>query len=140
MWRRISDREIDEFLAREEQKRKSLLRPFLWASLWAGCLSYAYYMGFRGGARGFYVFAQHSRFTWITIVAGLITFVIVFTIISRRQRRGESFFARTDLALLCVECYGPATLVDYGICKCGARPEPYEFYQWDETADAPLTL
>jgi len=133
MWIKKSDLEINEFILREERKRKRLIRPFIWAFVWAGFVMLLHYLGFRGGTRGFYAFSPHVGFSSRTLTMGLMAFAVIFALVYYRQRRGMTFFIGGDDAWLCIDCYKPSSPDVSYLCPCGGQLEPYEYYRWEES-------
>lgn len=131
MWIKRSDSEIAEFHALQKRKRTSLVRPILHGAIWGSLVMGAYYLGFRGGGRGFYLIAQYSRFTLSTAIMGIFTFAVVAGLVYHYQKSGKTFFESHD-TWLCSKCYEPGSTTPENICGCGGRLEPYEYYVWEE--------
>lgn len=131
MWIKRSDSQIAEFHALKTRKRKSLVRPIIHGAIWGSLVTTAYYLGFRGGGRGYYLIAQNSRFTASTAIMGIFAFVAVAGVVYYYQMRGMTFFESHD-TWLCSKCYEPGSTNPENICSCGGRLEPYEYYLWQE--------
>lgn len=89
MWIRRSEEEIQSYLNGQEAKRKSLLRPLLFAlALTFGALI-LYLVGYRGGSlrMGIVLLSDRGSLTLGTVGAGVFLFVIFFAFTLRWQRR-----------------------------------------------------
>ena len=139
MWARRSDEEIREYLEREEAKRRSLLRPFLFAlGLTAGALA-LYALGYRGGwlRGGVVLLSSPGGLGARTLFVGAFFFALFFAVaVYNRRRRGPSAYNPGD-SLLCGECRQPAVADASGVCRCGGRLEPFAFFTWNEVEASP---
>lgn len=139
MWMRLSNEEIGEHLEREESRRKSLLRPFLFAlGLTAGA-TVLYALGYRGGwLRGGSVFVSSPGGLGArTLFVSAFLFALFFAVaVLNRRRRGASLHASGD-SLLCRECTQPFQANASGLCRCGGKLEPFAFFRWVEDEAQP---
>jgi hypothetical protein len=133
MWIKKSDFDIKEVEAKQERKRRSLLRPALYGALWSTFLMTLHYLGFRGGTRGVYMFAQPGHFNISTVIIGILCFLIATGMVYRKQLRGEKFFdGGGGETLLCNGCWQPSSLTPGNVCDCGGGLESYDHYRWQE--------
>jgi hypothetical protein len=136
MWTRKSESEIREFLAEQEAKRKSLLRPLLFASILTVISVIIFSLGYRGGwLRGGMVFVTNpSGLGLKTVFIGLFFFALFFAIAVYNQRRHNSLFSTSD-SLLCRDCNEPSDGHLSARCECGGTLEPFAYFNWveDET-------
>lgn len=139
MWMRRSDEEIGEYLEREEAKRKSLLRPFLFALALSAGATILYALGYRGGwLRGGLVFVSSPGGLGArTLFVSAFFFALFFAVaLLNRRRRGASLYASGE-SLLCRECTQPFQANADGLCGCGGRLEPFAFFRWVEDEAQP---
>lgn len=134
MWIKRSDLEIKQFLDKQERKTRSLLRPAVYGLLWGTMVTLLYSLGYRGGSRGFYIFAQPQALDLITLILAIGIGIVAFAMVLYRQRRGRTFFADTNDTRLCSQCWQPSSRPD-NICDCGGQLDPYEYYSWVEPAE-----
>jgi len=132
MWVKRSDTEINAFIDQRARKRKSLVRPLVYGAIWASVITTAHYLGFRGGGRGFYFFARHSRFDQLTVFVSVLAFLLISGFVYYRQRRGLKFFVTMNDSMLCGECQEPSSPNIENKCGCGGQLEPFEYYTWEE--------
>ena len=140
MWARKSDEEIREYLAREEAKRRSLLRPFLFAlGLTAGAVA-LYALGYRGGwlRGGVVLVSSPGGFGARTLFAGVFFFALFFAVAVYNQRRRSPSSYNPGDSLLCGECRQPSAANASGVCRCGGRMEPFAFFNWNEVEGNPV--
>lgn len=132
MWYRRPESDIRNFLAKQERRRKSPLRPLVWAVIWATVCTVIYGLGYRGGlSRGVIAYTD-PRFDRRLVVLGIIATVVIFAIVYFRQLKGWRFFDADDDALLCTGCFEPTSPNPANICECGSELEPYEYWEWNE--------
>ena len=136
MWIRKSDQEIQNLLAQQQAKQKSLLRPFLFASLLTGIALILYAFGYRGGwlRGGVVVLSNESALNLRTLISGVFLFAIFFALALYR-RRSQPSHSPNDI-LLCRECKQPANAGSLAMCNCGGTLEPFAFFSWVEDEKA----
>jgi hypothetical protein len=136
MWTRKSKQEIQAADREAELKRTSFVRPLYWAIPIALLCTILYSYGYRGGiTRGYVMYGDpitllgtKSLFIWV------VTFVILYSLMSISQRRGGLFSG--DDILLCAECQEPSHANLERRCSCGGRQEPFSHFTWDEELQA----
>ena len=133
MWVRKSETEIRDYLDRQEAKRKSLLRPFLFALGLTVIAMILYSFGYRGGSlrAGIVLVSNPTSLGMSTLLAGTFLFVTFFAMALYNQRRRSSFFSSSD-SLLCRECKQPSEPNPSMICECGGKLEPFAYFSWEE--------
>ncbi len=133
MWIRKSDEEIQDHLARQEARRQSLLRPFLFALMVTVIAMVIYSLGYRGGwlRGGLVLVSNPSGFSIGTVFAGIVLFAFIFAITLYRQRRSASSYFTSDYRL-CRECKQPSHADPSAVCQCGGKLEPFAFFSWVE--------
>jgi hypothetical protein len=133
MWVRKSEEEIQDYLDQQEAKRKSLLRPFLFALALTLVSLIIYSLGFRGGSirAGIMLVSDPSLPGKATLLSGVFLFITFFAIALYNQRRRSSFFSASD-SLLCRECKQPSDSNPSAFCQCGGKLEPFAFFSWNE--------
>ena len=143
MWIRKSEAEIQDYLEQQEARRKSLLRPFMFASALTVITLIIYSLGYRGGwfSRGVLLVANPSAPSLRILPVGIFFFVFFFAIALYNQRRRSSFFSASD-SLLCQECKQPSTANPSMMCECGGKLEPFAYFTWveDEKQDRTWAL
>jgi hypothetical protein len=132
MWIRKSEAEIQNYIDRQEAKKKSLLRPFLFALMLTNIAIIAYSLGYRGGwLRGGIVVVSNGSIPGVGIVfAGLFLFAFFFAFALYRNRRTPAYSASDHL--LCRECKQPSSGNPSASCRCGGELEPFAFFSWVE--------
>ena len=133
MWIRKPEQEIQDFLDQQEAKRKSLLRPLLFALILTVIALILYSVGYRGGwlGGGLVLVSNPSGFGVTTVFAAIFLFVIFFSFALYRQRRNRSSHSAHDI-LLCRECQQPSHANPAAVCQCGGKLEPFAFFSWME--------
>ena len=133
MWIRRSELEIEEIDARRERKRTSYVRPLYLAVPIALACTVLYAYGYRGGiTRGFVMYSDPMPlFGTKALFIGVVTFLILYTLMYRSQRRGSTLFSGED-TLFCAECQEPSHPNPERRCSCGERQEPFSYYTWEE--------
>ena len=131
MWIRNSEEEIQDFLQRQEAKKKSLLRPFLFALMLTVISVIIYSLGYRGGwlSGGIVLVSNPSGFSMTTVLVALFLFAFFFVFALYWMRR-TSFHPSDNL--LCRECKQPSQAGAAAVCECGGKLEPFEFFRWAE--------
>jgi hypothetical protein len=131
MWVRRSEHEIKEFLERNAEKNKGLMRPLIFGTAFGLLCMILHYFGLRGGTRGFYVFSAHSGFGPQTYVLGLGGFAMFFGLAFYHQKKGLPFLLQ-EKYLRCERCREIFNFTPEKTCRCGGKLEPSEFYTWEE--------
>jgi len=133
MWIRKSEEEIQDYLHRQEAKKKSLLRPFLFALVLTVIALIIYSLGYRGGSlRGGVVLVSNpSSLSLSTLLGGIFLFVFFFAMALYNQRRRSTLFSASD-SLLCQECKQPSNANPSVMCQCGGKLEPFACFSWIE--------
>ena len=133
MWVRKSEDEIQDYLDQEEAKKKSLLRPFLFALALTVVTLILYSLGFRGGSlrAGLVIVSNPSSLGLSTLLIGIFLFVCFFAMALYNQRRRSTLFSASD-SLLCRECKQPSNANPSVMCQCGGKLEPFACFTWIE--------
>lgn len=134
MWTRKSDEEIRVYLERQEAKRKSFLRPFLFALALTAVAMTLYSVGYRGGwfRGGMLLVSSPEGFNSKMLFTAAFFFSLFFALaVYHSRRRGAASHAAGDV-LLCRECRQPSHADDTGACGCGGKLEPFAFFNWIE--------
>ena len=131
MWIRKSDLEIKNLLDQKEIQKKSLKRPFVVGMCFGLLCMIVTYFGFRGGARGYYVFTHQTGFNLKTLYFGVFGFVVFFGLAFYHQRKGSSFLSENK-CLRCDACKELSPVNAENKCQCGGTLEPSEYYSWGE--------
>ena len=134
MWVRKSEEEIRDYLDRQEAKKKSLLRPLLFALMLTVIAVVIYSLGYRGGwlRGGMVVVSNPSGFSMRTLFFGAFLFAFFFAVALYDQRRRSASPYSASGSLLCRECKHPSNANPSGTCQCGGRLEPFAFFRWEE--------
>lgn len=133
MWVRKSEVEIRDYLDRQEAKKKSLLRPLLFALILTVIAVIIYSLGYRGGwlRGGLVVVSNPSGVSLRTVFVGIFFFAFFFAIALYYRRRSTSSYSATD-SLLCRKCVQPFNANPSAACQCGGKLEPFAFFIWVE--------
>ena len=133
MWVRKSETEIEDYLAQQEARKKSLLRPFLFALALTVVSLVIYSLGYRGGLRkaGIVLVSNPGSLGISTLFIGIFLFVFFFAIALYNQRRRGTVFFASD-SLLCRECKQPSNANPSLVCECGGELEPFACFRWTE--------
>ena len=133
MWIRKSKEEIQDYLDQQEAKRKSLLRPFLFALVLTVIAMVLYSLGYRGSSLrwGVMLVSNPSSLSKATLFSGIFLFIFFFAIALYNQRRRGSFFSASDTCL-CRECKQPSDANPSLRCECGGKLEPFAYFRWEE--------
>ena len=133
MWVRKSEAEIESFLAQQEAKKKSLLRPFLFAFVLTVVSLIIYSLGYRGGSRqaGVVLVSNPGSLGIGSLFIAVFLFVFFFGIAFYNQRRRSTVFSASD-SLLCRECRQPSAANPLLVCQCGGQLEPFACFSWIE--------
>jgi len=133
LWIRKSKGEIQDYLDHQEAKKKSLLRPFLFALALTVVALVFYSLGYRGGwfRAGLVVVSEPGRFNLRTLFMGTLLFICFFAMALYNQRRRSTPFFASD-SLLCRECKQPSNPNPSLMCECGGQLEPFAFFSWLE--------
>ena len=133
MWIRKSEEEIQDYLDQQEAKRRSLLRPFLFALVLTVIAVVLYSLGYRGGSirSGIVLFSNPSSLGKGSLVSGTFLFVFFFALALYNQRRRSSFFSAHE-SYLCRECKQPSNINSSMKCECGGKLEPFAYFSWEE--------
>jgi hypothetical protein len=134
MWIRKPEDEILVYLNQHEAKRRSLLRPFLFALALTVSMLILYQWGCRGGSMrsGVVMVSTQSVFTFGTFASGASLFAIFFAFFVYMQRH-RGLYTPFD-SVLCRECKQPSRANPEGLCQCGGTLEPFAFFTWVEDA------
>ena len=134
MWVRKPEEEIRVYLNQHEAKRRSLLRPFLFALALTASTLILYQWGCRGGSMrsGVVIVSTPDVFTLGTFIAGAFLFTIFFAFFVHLQRH-RGLYSPFD-SVLCRECKQPSRANPAGVCQCGGTLEPFAFFTWTEDA------
>ena len=132
MWVRKSEAEIKDYLDRQEARRKSLLRPFLFALALTVVALTLYSLGYRGGSlrSGLVVVSDPVDFAAGIILPAVFLFGFFFVIALYRTRRKRAYSASDYL--LCANCKEPSSANPSAVCQCGGTLEPFAFFEWRE--------
>jgi hypothetical protein len=131
MWIRKSALEIETLLNQKETQKKSLKRPFIFGAFFGLAFILLDYFGFRGGTRGFYVFAQQNGFGLRTLFVGTFGFMLFFGLAYYHQRKGSPFLS-DDKCFRCDSCRELSPTNAENLCPCGGSLESPEYYTWEE--------
>ena len=131
MWTRKSALEIKNLLDQKEIQKKSLKRPIIVGTIFGLLFMIVTYFGFRGGARGYYIFTHQTGFNLKTFYFGVVGFVVFFGLAFYHQRKGSSFLSE-EKYLRCDACNELSPANAENECQCGGRLEPSEYYSWEE--------
>jgi len=133
VWTRKPEQEIQDFLDQQETKRKSLLRPFLFALILTVIALILYSLGYRGGwlGGGLVLVSNPSGFSVTTVFAAIFLFAVFFSFALYRRRRNRPSYSVHDI-LLCRECKQPSNANPAAVCPCGGKLEPFAFFSWTE--------
>lgn len=136
MWVRKTDDEIEQLLIKEEKKRKSLVRPFLFALALTAVATAAYSLGIRGGwlRGGLVIVSGRTGLSLQLLLASLFLFGFFFVVAFINNRR-----VRSSDHLLCAVCKEPAHANPANKCSCGGELESFDFYNWTEEQGAETT-
>jgi hypothetical protein len=134
MWMRKSDEEIRAHLERQEAKRKSVLRPFLFALALTAVAMILYSAGYRGGwlRGGMLLVSGPGGFDPKMLFTAAFLFSLFFAVAVYNQRRHGSASPAAGDVLLCRECRQPSHADASGACGCGGELEPFAFFNWVE--------
>jgi hypothetical protein len=139
MWTRKSDEEILAYVERQEAKRRSFLRPLVFALALTAVATFLYSAGYRGGwLRGGMVWVSGPEgFGPRTLFTAAFFFSFIFALAVYNQRRpGASPLSAGDV-LLCRECRQPSHAGASRACGCGGELEPFAFFYWVEPEGSP---
>lgn len=134
MWIRKPEEEILAYLNQHEAKRRSLLRPFLFALALTASTLILYQWGCRGGSMrsGVVIVSTPGVFTLGMFIAGAFLFAIFFAFFVYLQRH-RGLYSPFD-SVICRECKQPSHANAEGLCQCGGTLEPFAFFTWVENA------
>lgn len=137
MWVRKSEDQIQDYLDQQEAKKRSLLRPFLFALVLTVVSLIIYSLGYRGGSRqaGVVLVSNPSSPGIGSLFIAVSLFVFFFAIALYNQRRRSTVFSASD-SLLCRECKQPSDANPSLICQCGGKLEPFACFSWIEAENA----
>jgi hypothetical protein len=133
MWIRRSEEEIQKYMKAQEARRKSLLRPLLFALVLTVVALILYLIGYRGGSlrTGIVMFSDPRSLTLGIVFPAVFLFVTFFASTLLWQRRRT--LSATD-SVLCRECKEPSHPNAEEVCECGGKLEPFAFFTWTEDA------
>ena len=134
MWIRKPEEEIRVYLNQHEARRKSLLRPFLFALALTASTLILYQWGCRGGSMRseVVIVSTPGVFTLGTFIAAAFLFAIFFAFFVYLQRH-KGLYSPFD-SVLCRECKQASRANPSGVCQCGGTLEPFAFFTWTEDA------
>ena len=138
MWVRKSEAQIEHYLNQQEARRKSLLRPFLFAIGLTVVSLIMYSLGYRGGwlRVGIVIVSSPLDSPVGLVLPGVGLFIFFFAFFLYRQRRPRTVSHHASDSLLCRGCKQPSLNTDpSGLCQCGGKLEPFAFYNWVEDAE-----
>jgi hypothetical protein len=139
VWVRKDEGEIRGYLERQEERRKSFLRPFLFALGLTAVAMILYSAGYRGGwlRGGLVLVSGPEGFGPKTLLVAAFFFTSIFALAVYNRRRHGSSSPDAGEILLCRECRQPSHAGASGACGCGGGLEPFAFFNWVEAGESP---
>ena len=141
MWKRMSEAEIVAFDVEDAVRRRRIRTPLLIATGMSIGVGVLWSAGYRGSLRSGVVAMDGERplSDPSTLFAMAFTFVFMFVIAYRHQRRTGRTLSQGSGSVICERCQQLSDPGRSSTCPCGGHLETIDHWEWvdDEGADKP---